>query len=130
METEFGDEEAELKLDYVEVPALLAVIVPGSGNVDIRLYVGPTLGFLVKCEGEALGFTSDCEDDDNIRKFDVGGEVGAGVSLGMGNGAALLIDGFYNFGFNSIVDSDSDNDVDVKNEVFSISAGFVFPAGD
>jgi outer membrane protein with beta-barrel domain len=119
-ETVAGD--AKLKLDYLEVPALLVVTVPGSGSTDIRLSLGPTLGFLLKCEGEAaIGFSADCKD--NVKKFDLGGLVGAGVSFGMGSGAALLVDGFYNFGFMSI--DDSANEDDVKNEVFGISAGIL-----
>jgi len=128
MKTEIIGGEAELALDYLEVPALLAVIVPGSGSTDIRLYVGPTLGYLIKCQGNAAGFSGDCDDTDQIKKFDLGGEVGAGISFGMGGGAAVLVDGFYNFGFMTIDDSAREDDV--KNEVFGISAGIMFPAGD
>jgi hypothetical protein len=123
---ETAGEDAEGKLDYVEVPALLAVTLPGSGSTDIRLYLGPTFSYLVKCEAP-FGPSGDCDEDD-FKKFDLGGEVGAGVSLGMGSGAALLIDGFFNFGFMSI-DGSPDED-DVKNEVFAIAAGIMFPAND
>jgi hypothetical protein len=121
-ETLAGD--TKLELDYLEVPALLVVRVPGSGSTDIRLSLGPTLGFLISCEGvAAIGFSADCED--NMKKFDLGGLVGAGLSFGMGSGAALLIDGFYNFGFMTI--DDSANEDDVRTEVFGITAGIMFP---
>jgi hypothetical protein len=119
------DDDPNVEIDYIEVPALITVLVPGTDNTDIRLYVGPTFAWLVHCEGEAFGFEAGCDDDNEIEDFDVGGEVGVGVSVGMGSGAALLVDGFYNFGVKSI-DASAD-DADVKNEVFSISAGVMFP---
>jgi hypothetical protein len=125
-ETIAGD--GKLELDYLEVPALLVVTVPASGSTNIRLSLGPTLAYLLKCEGDVVSVESDCEDSDNIKKFDLGGLVGAGLSFGMGSGSALLIDGFYNFGFMSV--DDSGDEADVKNEVFGITAGIMFPAGD
>ena len=118
------DDDPDVEIDYVEIPTLLTVLVPGTDNTDIRLYVGPTWGFRVRCEGEAFGFQAGCNDDD-VETFEIGGAVGAGVAVGMGSGAAFLVDGFYNFGVTSI-DAGAD-DADVKNEVFSISAGVMFP---
>ena len=118
------DDDPDVQIDYVEIPTLLTVLVPGTDNTDIRLSVGPTWGFRVRCEGEAFGFEAGC-DDDEIESFEIGGAVGAGIAVGMGSGAAFLVDGFYNFGLTSI-DAGAD-DADVKNEVFSISAGVMFP---
>lgn len=130
-QSELAGEDAELKLDYFEVPALLAVLVPTNETIDIRLYVGPTFSFLVSCKGDVGGFQADCEDPDGdkqVKSFDLGGEVGAGLAFGMGGGAALLVDGWYNFGFSSIDNTNAD--LDLKNEVFGVTAGVMFPAGD
>ena len=126
-ETEALGSEASVKLDYLEVPALLAVIVPGSGTTDFRLYVGPTFSYRVKCSGTALGFSSNCDNDDSLKKFDLGGDAGAGLAFAIGSGT-LLVDGFYNFGLTTIDNSSSSDDV--RNEVFSVTAGIIFPARD
>ena len=104
------------------------------GNVRVegdsfafQLYLGPTFSFLVKCTGEAGNFGSENCSDEGIKSFDLGGDVGAGLRFGIGNGAAFLIDGFYDFGFQTIDSDNSFNQLDVKNEVISVTAGVVEP---
>lgn len=117
---------AAIKIDYLDVPALLVVTVPATESVGVGLYLGPTFSFRVKCEGTFAGFSGDC-DDQGIETFDLGGEVGAGLRFGMGR-STFLLDGFYNFGLGSIDDDPSDP-LDIKNQVFSVSAGLIFPVG-
>jgi hypothetical protein len=119
---------ATAALDYLEVPALLTVTVPGGPNYGFALYAGPTFSFAVHCKGEVFGFNSIGCSDAGVRSFDLGGDVGAGVRLALSGGSSLLVDGFYNFGFTSI-DSAS-NPYDMKNQVFSLTAGIMFPVGN
>ena len=117
------------KLDYIEVPALLVVGVPVSA-ASLRLYVGPSLSYLIKCDGTSFDVSVDCEDaagEDEVTKFDLGGTVGAGVGFGMG-GASLLLDGFLGMGFKTLLKDDAD--LDLKNENWTLSAGLMFPAGN
>ena len=123
-----GTVTSRLKVDYLEVPALLTVEVSGSESFGFALYLGPTFSFRVKCEGEAGTITGiDCGDN-TVKKFDLGADVGAGARFGMGGDAAFLVDAFYNFGFSSIDDDDT-NPFDMKNEVISVSAGILLRAG-
>jgi len=117
------------KLDYIEVPALLVVGVPVSA-ASLRLYVGPSLSYLIKCDGTSFDVSGDCEDaggEDEVTKFDLGGTVGAGVGFGMGS-ASLLLDGFLSLGFKTLLEDDAD--LDLKNETWTVSAGVMFPAGN
>ena len=117
------------QLDYIEVPALLVVGIPVSA-ASLRLYAGPTLSYLIKCEGTSFDVSVDCEDgagEDEVTKFDLGGTVGAGLGFGMG-GATLLLDGFLGMGFKTLLKDDAD--LDLKNETWTVSAGLMFPAGD
>ena len=123
-----GTVTSRLKVDYLEVPALAAVAVGVNETFGLELYLGPLFSFRVKCAGEAGAFSIACGDDD-IEKFDLGGDVGVGARFGMGSGAAFLVDAFYNFGFSSIDASDV-NPFDMKNEVISVSAGILLPTGD
>jgi hypothetical protein len=124
-----ADLDIVTKLDYFEVPALLVVSVPFSA-ASLRFSLGPTFAFLIKCDGTSFDVSGDCEDasgESEVTKFDLGGLVGAGLGFGMG-GASLLLDGSLNMGFKSILKDAAD--LDLKNEVWSVSAGLMFPAGD
>ncbi len=130
-ETELGI-DLEFELGYIEIPLLLTLSPPTSGNVGFTFSVGPAVGFKTGCEFSAsdAGVTVelDCDDpsiDLDLKSFDVGAMVGAGLDIGLTESISLHLDAFYNFGFTKIDDSGVDDDV--KNRAFSILAGLSFP---
>lgn len=125
---EDGSDEGEVKLDYVQIPVLLQVRVPGAegavGQVTPHFYLGPVFSFKTSCKGSAnSGPDIDCEDITDFAEFkssDVGAMAGAGLDIG-----AFQLGVRYNLGLTNILDVVGD-DEDVKNRVFSIYAGFSF----
>lgn len=126
-QTDVGATTATAKLDYLEVPALLTVQVPAGRAWAVELYAGPTFSFAVRCSRQALGITDSGCKESQVKSFDLGGDVGAGLRFGLGGASQFLLDGFYDFGFTSFDDRSSPDDI--KNEAFSLTVGILLPAG-
>ena len=77
-----------LDLRYIEVPIHLRVPLVSSGPVSLNLVFGPTFGFQIGCEVAAdLSAAQKCADLTNgpdLKKTDIGGTVGLGISFGLG----------------------------------------------
>ena len=117
------------KIDYVEVPLLVAYRFPTQSTLDVALEVGPTLAYKlttgIGCSGD-FGDCDDDNDDDAVEDFDLGGAVG--VTIGSGPfGVGLR----YTGGFLSIANDEfaSDDDPSVRNQVFTVTAHYRFGAG-
>ncbi len=132
-ETEFGV-KFQIAVDYLEIPVLLTLSPPTSGNVGFNFYIGPALGFKTSCnvsgseDGVTVSF--DCDDPDfeaDLKSVDFGAMVGAGLDIGLTDNVSLVVEGFYNFGLTKIDDSGVDDDV--KNRAFSLLAGLSFSVG-
>ena len=96
--------------------------------------VGPAVGFNTGCTISATdaGVTVELDCDDpsiglDVKSFEVGAMVGAGLDFGLTESVSLVLDGFYNFGFTKVDDTGVDDDV--KNRAFSILAGVSFSLG-
>ena len=133
-ETELGI-DVELKLGYIEVPLLLTLSPTTSGNVGFDFFVGPSFGFNTGCDlsvtDDSTTLTFECDDpslDIDIKSYEVGAMVGAGLNLALTENASLVLDVFYNLGLTKIDDSGAADD-DVKNRAFSILVGASFPLG-
>lgn len=123
------------KIDYLEVPLLLAYRFPTSSALEIALEAGPTLAYKlstgISCSGNFEDIGEDCEDfgdedDDGVRDFDLGGAIGATVGAGpFGVGIRYT---------NSILSiatdeaPDDNNDFTVRNQVFSATLHYRFGA--
>jgi len=132
-ETELGV-DVDFKLGYIEIPLLLTLSPPTSGNVGFTFSVGPAVGFNTGCTVSATdaGVTVefDCDDPSigfDVKSFELGAMVGAGLDIGLTESISLVLDGFYNFGFTKVDDTGVDDDV--KNRAFSILAGVSFSVG-
>jgi Outer membrane protein beta-barrel domain len=114
---DLGD-EADLKLDYFEIP-LLADIRLTEGTNRLSLMVGPTIGFRTKAEIEFDGETDDLTDegDNEVEKTDFG--ITAGLAFTMNQ---FVIDGRYTWGLKDI----SKEADEAKNRTFSVSVGWRF----
>lgn len=118
-----GGTDVELRLDYIDVPLLAKIhLGPATpGGVRPALFIGPMVAFNIGCEGEALGVSADCEDEDIEIKS---------VDFGLVGGAGLDFDRFgvfvrYQFGLASI--DDSNDSADVFNRVIQIGGRVSVP---
>lgn len=112
---EDGSDEATLKLDYVQIPALARVRLGRTSPA--YLLVGPTFGFNTRAESEFNGQTEDFKDE--VKGNDVGLVTGIAIHAGR-----AVIDGRYTWGLMNI--DDSTDPGNVKSRVFSVSVGFRF----
>ncbi len=121
-----GKAEATVKLDYIEIPVLVKLMLP-IGGFKPNIFAGPSFAFniLAELSGEALGQSSsvDLKDVDpslGPETFDFGFVVGAGVDLEVGP-VLLTLDGRYTLGLTEIWE-----DVDIKNGVAAVMVGVGF----
>ncbi|MGM0568498.1 MAG: outer membrane beta-barrel protein, partial [Elusimicrobiota bacterium] len=100
---------------------------------------GPSFGFLLsakdkysgsdldnfKAQMESIGIEIEDESDvkDSMKSFDAGIALGGGIGIEAGEGTFLL-DARYTMGLTSFDDSGAD--LDQKNAVISITAGYTF----
>lgn len=116
--------DVELKLSYIDVPVLLQLEPTASGNIRPHVYGGPSFGFKANCKLEAsagdISGSVDCDNDFDLKSFDLGGVVGAGIGFPLG-GIGATIGARYQHGFSDIA-----KDATVKNRVFSIYGSIEF----
>ena len=121
-----GDAEATLKLDYIEVPLFLKLVIPVEGS-DVRpaIFAGPAIGFNMsaKAKGETGEGSVEVDIKDYVKSTDFSLIFGGGVGFMVGTNE-LGADVRYSLGLSSW--DDSGEDFDVKNNVISINAYFGF----
>jgi hypothetical protein len=111
-----------LKLDFLEVPVLARFSSPASNGASFHVFGGPSFGFRLRARSESE-FEGDSESEDisdDVERFDLGLVAGAGVEMGR-----LVVDGRYTWGMTNL-NKDPEDDVKIKNRVFSIMAGIRF----
>ncbi|HEX4931820.1 MAG TPA: porin family protein [Gemmatimonadaceae bacterium] len=117
--------KVELKLTYIDIPVLLQY-EPSAAAATVRphLYAGPSFGFKSNCKLEAsagdISGSVDCDDDFDLKSFDLGGVVGGGIGFPLG-GVGATVGARYQHGFSDIA-----KDATVKNRVFSLYASVEF----
>ena len=111
--------------DYFQVPILGKVGI-GSGNVGAYFNAGPSLGYLISATNvDEENETEEKLDLDNlgdvINRFDLGLNLGGGVSAKLGPGK-LYLDFRYDLGLNEFITNVNDKDLDgIKGRDYSIS---------
>ena len=118
--------DVALKLDYIEVPLLLKLVIPVEGsNVRPAIFAGPAIGFNMsaKVKGESGEESAEVDVKDQVKSTDFSLIFGGGVGFMVGTNE-LGADVRYSLGLTSW--DDSGNDADVKNNVISINAYFGF----
>ena len=129
--------DAELKLDYIEVPLLARFSMGSTMPFSPYIMVGPSFAFNYGC---SLGGDSDdeevevddidCDSEDlglaafEVKSLDIGATGVLGFEFKAGPGA-ILVEGRYTHGFMNIVDTDEDGG-DSKNRQFGVMAGYSF----
>ena len=110
--------DSTLVLDYLEVPVL------ARWSLGRRLYVaaGPALAWRLKAKSRTKfsGATEEINLADSVKGYDAGVVGAVGIRFG-----AIVLDGRYTHGLLDI-DSDTGDEVTVRNRAFTISAGVAF----
>jgi hypothetical protein len=116
-----------IKLSYLELPLLLRLGAPLGGRTTVYLEAGPALAYKLGCTRDVdqqqvtVGF--DCDFVLlNTRKTEFSTHFGAGVELHQ-----FFVGARYRLGLTSI--DDSDNQLDIKNRVLALVAGYGFRVG-
>ncbi|MBK7939931.1 MAG: PorT family protein [Lewinellaceae bacterium] len=131
----FGKVESktDISMNYLEVPVLLKAGTSfGPARVDIL--AGPSFGYAlsgkvkdeltINGETETDKYDIDFEDDE-VKRTDLGLQLGAAFSVNLGERASLFVDGRYLLGLTNLNDSE-DDDFSIKNRGISLSAGVLF----
>ena len=124
---EEGGIEAEMALNYIQVPILFKAGLPLAEGFDFDFQFGPSLGFNVGCE-----ISVEDEDDVSCEEAGVGEPKGfdygiiAGGSFAWAAGAGdVLVDIRYDLGLTAI--GDVEDAPDVKNSALQFLLGYAFP---
>ena len=117
--------EAEMKLDYIEIPLLLKFLIPiKDSGVRPSIFAGPSIGFNMSAKSkiEAGGQTFE-EDIEDVASTDFGLVFGGGIGFPVGNGE-LGLDIRYILGLSTI--DDSAEKADIKNSVINFNLYYGF----
>jgi len=124
----FGEEatDAKLKLDYIDIPLVVAINVPTNSQITPRLFLGGVGSIEMSCKVSAAGVSADCTDEDFARKsFYFSAIGGAGIAIAAGPGT-FLIQADYQLGLTNISDEEG---VSAKGNAIQASVGYRFPVG-
>ncbi|MCK0109876.1 PorT family protein [Flavobacteriaceae bacterium S0825] len=101
--------DADLKLDYLNVPVLAKITVAEGFSVE----VGPQIGFLLSADA----------DGEDVKEFLKSTDFSAAIGMNYQLESGLNFGARYNLGLGNVVDEE---DADWKNNVFQVSIGFNF----
>lgn len=122
---DFPDDDFSVTLGYLEIPLLLSVAVVGDDRpFGVNLFAGPEIAFRLSCSEDFGDDSVDCQDDDDIKGTDFGLIAGAGVGFGR-----FFVNGGLDIGLTGIIDGDIEDGADLKNSVYFLQAGIMFPIG-
>lgn len=113
----FGD-DAKIRLTYLDVPLTARFGSTTANNMHFHAFTGPQLGIKLssKYTDDA---DSDVDLDDQVKSWDFGWTVGAGVEMNR-----VSLDARYTLGLTNIDDSDSGSSL--KNRTFTVLLGYRF----
>ena len=114
----FSDDRVEKKAsaNYLEIPVLASYRYNFSDNAQLQVNVGPYFAYGIGGKQKYMEYEWDYFDDED-NKFDVGLQIGAGVTFAKHIYLGLA----YEFGFINVVP-----DYKTKNSNFMISLGYQF----
>jgi len=118
--------DAEIKLDYFEIPVLLKLLIPLKGSgVKPFVFAGPSLAFnsTAKVKGESGGVSAEIDIKDDVTSTDFSLVFGGGIGFPVGKGE-LGFDARYILGL-STIDDTVDPD-EIKNAVININVYYGF----
>ena len=129
-----GDDDAQIKLEYIEVPVQL-VLSLGGGRFSPYVLAGPSFAFEVGCDLEFAGGgdnqSIECDaagtEFPRRKSTDIGVTGAAGLQIPLGPGA-LLVEGRYTHGLTNIID-EPNSGLEAKNRSFGLFAGYSISLG-
>jgi hypothetical protein len=123
----FEAEDAKIKLDYIDIPLVVAINVPTNSQITPRLFLGGVGSIEISCKASAGDVSVDCTDEEiGARKsFYFSAIGGAGIAVAAGPGT-FLIQADYQLGLTNISDEEG---VSVKGHAIQASVGYRFPVG-
>jgi len=146
-----SDEPSDkVKLSYIQMPVLFKYVIPTKGKIKPSVVLGPSLAYNLSAKDEASGWGAPWDgefDIKNVKKFDFGGVIGAGVAYPIGNlmfGIDVRYDKSFSNAFDDVTQEEIDDlkadevvwtgdqpleAFDAKNGGFSISASVILPIG-
>lgn len=129
------------KLTYLQIPILLKVTVPTSGNIKPSFFAGPALGILLSAksksewsitgqvEGVSIDSSESSEDDikDNVKSTDFSLVFGGGAGYVVGSGM-ITLDARFDLGLSSIAKKQEGEDKaeKIKTSTISLMVGYSF----
>lgn len=144
----------DVSLGYIQIPVLVGYQIPVDGRLQPRLMAGPSFAFNVSGTDKAEGFGAWDGDHDigNLKTFDFGAILGAGVTFPVGSlefDFDVMYDRSFSSAFSDVSEEELANDVneelwtkvdpvtfertteapDYKNTGFSFHFGMVLPFG-
>lgn len=127
--------KAVTSFDYIEMPLLLKYQFGNSeSGIKAHVFGGPNMAFAMKGRLKTkaniifeipISNTEINLANNGFQRFEVGGTIGAGMSLPAGAGK-LFLDARYTHGFTEIYDVPV-VDLKVKNKNFGIQVGYMIP---
>lgn len=115
--------ELSIAPSYIDIPVNVMYYF-STGKAEISLFAGPYFAYGIggksKSDGESVDISFGSGDNDDMKPFDLGLNVGAGVNI---NG--LLISAQYGLGLTNLSPSSTDN-TEMKNRVIGISFAYLF----
>ncbi|GAB4376082.1 MAG: hypothetical protein Kow0042_22050 [Calditrichia bacterium] len=102
-------------LGYIQIPVLLRYEIPLPGKFTPRILLGPTFNMNISGKDKASGFGDwDGEHDiGNLKKLDIGGMIGVGVSFPLGKlnlGVDVIYDRSFSSAFKDVSEEELAND--------------------
>jgi hypothetical protein len=118
----FFDVAGTMKLNYVEIPAMLQVTPPTSGAVQPVLVIGPLLGIKTSSdfEAEVLGQSTSVSIE-GMKSAYFGGVIGVGMKARVTPTSSFLAQARYQPGFTNLVDDPS---FTLRSTAFSFMVGW------
>ena len=125
-----GSLKIRQNLHYVDIPLMARIFFNHTGALRPNLFIGPSLNFLVKAEGDVSNgtnnntqledFTKDCN------SFEFGGVAGLGLNIKTMGTQWLNFDVRYNMGFTNYNKTADGVDLDGRNNGVVLSVGYGF----
>lgn len=120
----------DLRLDYVQLPALARFYLPAVGTVRASLFAGPAVAFDIGCSVQTapveIAFTLGCGTQEYDRSTDWSLLLGGGIAHRRAGGWTVRLDGRYDLGLTNL---DQASDLEVRNRGFVVTTGMSVPIG-
>lgn len=115
--------EADVSLDYIRIPIVLAGIMDVTNSSYLRLYAGPCLNLLTRAHltGTVEGKGVDQDIKGTLQSAEVSGLIGASYVYDLETWR-LIVDANYSEGFSKVT-----NAGDIKTRTFALEAGVGIP---